>query len=93
MPQQRATNYFKLYTDFMPFQTCLLVAHRHFVSTYSFADEVWQDTFKFDQWVNCFTFNLLETPESDVDLDRSTQESLKWFQKRTNTLLRQDTII
>lgn len=35
----------------MPLQHYLLIAHRHFVSTYNFARECWTQTFEFEDWV------------------------------------------
>ena len=52
LQQSRAQRYVKLFTDFLPLQHYLLIAHRNFVTCYNFARERWCDTFEFDDWVS-----------------------------------------
>lgn len=51
LQHSRAQRYVKLFKDFMPLQHYLLIAHRHFVSTYNFARECWTKTFEFEDWI------------------------------------------
>jgi hypothetical protein len=41
----RAANHFNLYSEFLPFQSFFVIAHRNFVSTYDFALKCWGETY------------------------------------------------